>query len=280
MKELQLALGGYLERWHQQLVATTPALTEYAARGFATSVAWAPGRMVDAASEMLAAWRRNDNIGKTAGALLPIALVALAKDYVPVPGDHSRQIANDVFVTIPSDPKERIFKLRQIQGLRRGQILIAAAEEETARNMVQQLILFINAVENRYFQATYRFAGIDQPWPVTVETTDIPAEVAPDGEEKNLTLLVVDVHFLESIPLFKAPTQAEPNDGQGDGTPDNPSGYPKVNIVTVTDEDNGFVGQIDTTYGVVIGEASIEVANIDDTLNTLTNETLPGPGYF
>lgn len=243
MKELEIALGSYLERWHQCLVPLTPALTEYASRSFATSVAIVPGRMVDAASEMLAAWRRNDNTGKTTGALLPIALVALAKDYIPVSGDHSRQIANEVFVTIPSDPKERIFKLRQIQGVRRGQILVVAPEEETARNMVQQLILFINAVENRYFQATYRFAGIDQPWPVTIETTDIPAEVAPDGEEKNLTMLVVDVHFLESIPLFKAPTQTEPNDGQGDGTPDNPSGYPQVNIITITDQDNGMQAQ-------------------------------------
>lgn len=243
MKELQIALGAYLERWHAHLVPTTPALTEYASRDFATSVAWAPGRMVDAASEMLGAWRRNDNIGKTTGAIMPVAIVALAKDYVPVPGDHSRQIANEIFVTIPSDPKERIFKLRQIQGLRRGQILIAASEEETARNLMQQLILFINAVENRYFQATYTFAGIAQQWPITVETTDIPAEVAPDGEEKNLTLLVIDVHFLESIPLFKAPTQAEPNDGQGDGTPGNPSGYPKVNVITVKDKDNGMQGQ-------------------------------------
>lgn len=280
MKELQIALGAYLERWHQQLVPTTPALTEYAARSFATSVAMVPGRMVDAASEMLAAWRRNDNIGKTTGALMPIALVALAKDYVPVAGDQSRQIANEVFVTIPSDPKERIFKLRQIQGVRRGQILIAASEEETARNIVQQLILFMNAVENRYFQATYRFAGIDQSWPVTIETTDIPAEVAPDGDEKNLTLLVVDIHFLESIPLFKAPTQSEPNDGQGDGTPDNPSGYPKVTKITVKDCDNGFVGQVDTTYGVVIGEANVEVANTDGALETLVDETLPSPGYF
>jgi hypothetical protein len=280
MKELQSALGAYLQRWHQCLVPTTPSLTEYAARDFATSVAWAPGRMVDAASEMLAAWRRNDNVGKTTGALIPIALVALAKDYVPVAGDHSRQIANEVEVIIPGDTKERIFKLRQIQGLRRGQILIAAAEEETARNMVQQLILFINAVENRYFQATYRFAGIDQPWPITVETTDIPAEVAPDAEEKNLTLLVVDVHFLESIPLFKAPKQTEPNDGQGDGTPDNPSGYPKVTRILVEDVDNGFVGQIDATSGVVIGEANVEVVNTDGTLEVLLNETLPGPDYF
>jgi hypothetical protein len=243
MKELQTALGGYLERWHKHLVPTTPALTEYAARAFATSVAWAPGRMVDAASEMLAAWRRNDNIGKTTGALMPVALVALAKDYAPVPGDHSRQIANEMYVTIPSDPKERIFKMRKIEGLRRGQILIGASEEETARNLMQQLILHINAVENRYFYATYRFAGIDQPWGITVETTDIPAEVAADTEEKNLTMLVIDVHFIESIPLFKAPTQSEPNDGQGDGTPDNPSGYPKLNVITFTDENNGMQAQ-------------------------------------
>jgi len=211
--------------------------------------------MVDAAIEMLAAWRRNDNIGKTTGALMPIALVALAKDYVPVPGDQSRQIANEIDIIIPDDPKERIFKLRQIQGLRRGQILVAASEEETARNIMQQLILFINAVENRYFQATYRFAGIDQPWPITVETTDIPAEVAPDGEEKNLTLLVIDVHFLESIPLFKAPKQSEPNDGQGDGTPDNPSGYPKVNVIRVEDLDNGAQAEVRSDHdGPIWGE--------------------------
>ncbi|MDQ7977156.1 hypothetical protein QYH69_07835 [Paraburkholderia sp. SARCC-3016] len=257
MKELQTALGGYLERWHKHLVPTTPAMTEYAARAFATSVAWAPGRMVDAANEMLAAWRRNDNIGKTSGALLPIALVALAKDYTPVSGDESRQIANEIEIIIPSDPKERIFKLRTIQGLRRGQILVAASEEETARNIMQQLILHMTRVENRYFQATYRFAGIDQPWPITIQTTDIPAEVAPDGEEKNLTLLVIDVHFLELIPLFKAPTQSEPNDGQGDGSPDNPSGYPKVNVITFHDMNNGMQAQQRSDHaGPIFGESN------------------------
>src|SRR5258708_3710965 len=62
MKKLQTAFGAYLEGWHTQLVPTTPALTEYAARPFATSVASSPGRMVDAASEMVAA---GENTGRS-----------------------------------------------------------------------------------------------------------------------------------------------------------------------------------------------------------------------
>lgn len=253
MQELQTAFGQYIERWHRKLVPTTPAMNEYVARPYIESVAWAPGRMVDRAEEMLGAWRRNDNTGKTSGALLPVVLVALAKDYYPVGGDHGRQVSQQEYVMLPTDPKERIFKLQMIQGARRGQILIAAEEEATARSIANQMILFFNDIPNRRFYASYTFAGIADTWPITLETNDIPA-LTVDSEGKNLTLLALDFHLMETIPFLRGPTGDEPNDGKGSGTPEDPNGYPGVDAIRVFDKNNGFVGEVSVKGGTQIGD--------------------------
>src|SRR5580693_2659637 len=147
MLELKEAFGRYMGRYYASLTPTTRAMKSFAERGISKSIVWAPDRMIDQVQDMLAAWRKNDNDdGSGSSAYLPVMIVATGKDYSPVLGDFSRQVPEPEWVTLPGDPHNRIFKLRQMQGERRAQIVICAAEDETARSMAAQFTLFIAAV--------------------------------------------------------------------------------------------------------------------------------------
>jgi hypothetical protein len=220
------AFGRYLERFYGQLLADTPAMQEFTARGFSKSAAWAPGRMIDSALEMLDAWRKNDTSqAARATPYLPVMLVAMSKDYIPAPADFSRQLADPVFVTIPSDPKNRVFKMRAAVSEVRAQVVIAAPEEATARSIAMQLQLFSSAMGNRRFYAQYDLAGISEPWPVVFEMPELMAVSVPN-DQKNITILAVDFTMRATIPMLEAPKIAG-SDGDGQGTNDysDPDGY-------------------------------------------------------
>lgn len=233
--------------FYHSLVPTTEAMREYVGRGIAKSIVWAPGRMVDQAEEILAQWRRNDNSGEAgSSAFLPVVAVAMAKDYSPVPGDFSRQLAEGQYVMIPADTKERIFKLRQAQGDRRTQIVIFAADEPTARSIATQFGLWVAQFVSRTFDVPYQFAGFTHLWPAMLESTDAPAQNI-QHDQKNLTILACDIVLRETIPMFSAPKEGEPNDGKGTDPVTDPSGYPGLQQVTMLDQ----VEQVwsDTTAG-------------------------------
>lgn len=230
--ELKTGLGIYLGEFYRYLKPTTKAMREYVDRGLSTSIVFVASRMVDAAEEMLASWRKNDNAGNGKVApYLPVIFVATAKDYMPAMGDYSNQIGDDQYIVLPCDPKERIFKMREMAGDRRAQLVIVAADEPTARSIAAQFSLFVSRYAGRKFNAYYRFAGFDLPFPVQLETTDVPAmNIAT--EEKNITMLAIDITLRESIPLFSAPSKNEPNDGKGImGSEADPCGYAGVNQV-------------------------------------------------
>lgn len=234
MNQIKFGYARWLSEFHRYFVPTTKATEEWAKRPLETAMVMVPDRMVDAADEMLAAWRKNDNTGKHGiSSHLPVVLTALAKDYMPIDGNVSRQIARDLFVTIPQDPKERIFKLRQIQGERRAQLLFVAAEESSARSMAMQFCQWVTDHEWRRFNVPYEFAGFVHEWPVMLETPDVMAS-AVDFGQKNLTGLTVDLNLRETIPLFSGPKAGEPNDGRGDPSKQNdPSGFARVLDIAV-----------------------------------------------
>ena len=79
--------------------------------------------------------------------------------------------------------------------------------------------------------------GQDMPWPVQIESPDVPA-MSIQTDTKNLTMLACDVTLRASIPLFNAPADSDPNDGKGtDGDPSDPSGYQVVVQVNYDKED-------------------------------------------
>lgn len=197
--------------------------------------------MIDSAEEMLAAWQRNDSDNAPSHPQkLPVILVAMAKDYVPSARDYTRQVADRQMVIIPDDPKERVFGLRHIAADIRVQLAIFTADEPTARSLAAQFCLYIDAMHNRTFWATHRFAGLNHDWPVQLESSDAPAMMIAN-DAKNLTILALDINLHSSIPLFDHPRDEDPNDGKGtNGVLDDPHGYPTVQVVDAIDlsEDN------------------------------------------
>lgn len=227
---VKVGFGGYLGRFFASgIVPTTKYLGEYVKRPLNQAILWAPGRMVDMAEEMLAAWQRDDSRGSPTPAYsMPVILVALAKDVALSTPDFNRAIASPEYVVIDGDPKDRLFLLRTLSTDIRAQLAIAAHDEPTCRALAAQLLLWIEALPNRRFRAVYRFAGIDNNWPVQVALPDSPASLVPT-DHKNLSLLTLDLTLRATVPLYQSPKAGEPNDGQGD--PDDiedPAGYPFI----------------------------------------------------
>ncbi len=226
---VKLGFSGFMARFYAGVVPTTEPLQEFVARGLTRSCAWVPGRMVDAAEEMLSLYARDDlSPGPTKPPPLPVIFVGMAKDYAPIGRDFTRPVADRVEVMVPGDDKDRLFGIRTVTGEIRTQVVVVAHDEPSARSLASQFLLFLEGTENRRFAATYRFAGKDHKWPVQIESTDVPA-INVQTDNKNLTLLALDLTLKATLPLMDAPGAGDPNDDKGtvdDAT--DPSGYPVV----------------------------------------------------
>ncbi|MBX3714076.1 MAG: hypothetical protein KF800_19100 [Lysobacter sp.] len=231
---VKAGFGRYMACFYADLIATTRPLEEFVTRGAGKAIMWAPGRMVDAAEEMLSLYAR-DNIepGPTKPFSMPIMFVAMAKDYVPSGRDFTRQIGDRVDIALPGDEKGRNFKLRTIAADIRAQVVIAAMDEPTARSLAAQFALHLDSAAGRRFKAPFSFAGEELNWPVQIESPDVQAIAVPSGA-KNLTMLAIDIVLRATVPLIDAPKLGDANDGQGvPGTTD-PAGYPVVNLIAGT----------------------------------------------
>lgn len=239
LEPVKHAFGRFMGRYFASLAPTTRPLQAYVTRPLAKAIAWAPARMVDAADDMLSLWLRADMEGApTTPPEMPAIIVAMAKDYTPTGRDYTRQVADRQMVMIPGDTKQRLFGLRAAAGDIRAQVVIFAMDQPTAHSLAAQFLLFVDATENRRFDAVHRFAGLDLPWPVQVESPDAMA-VSVQTEAKNLTVLALDLTLRAEIPLFDAPKAGAPNDGKGTPGTDDPAGYPLVQGIAVAEYEVG-----------------------------------------
>lgn len=228
---VKAGFGQYMARFYADLAPTTRAMEEFVGRGVGRSIMWAPGRMVDAAEDMLSLYaREKPESGPVRPFSLPIMFVAMAKDYAPTGREFTRQLADAEWVTLPGDEKGRTFRLRTVAADIRTQVVIVAADEPTARSIAAQLALYLDSTEGRRFAAPFHFAGEAMDWPVLIESPDVPA-IAVQTDAKNLTLLALDITLKATLPLLSAPKPGEPNDGRGVPGSDDPAGYPVVNVV-------------------------------------------------
>lgn len=220
---LEIGLGDYMGRYYASLVADTPAMVEYVARGLARSVVWVPGRMVDSVEDMVKEYRRNENDpGPGLSSRLPVVMVALSKDFLPSPPEWGVAVGSPVYVTDPDDEYQRAYKVRLSYNEYRGQVVFLAPEAHTAHSLATQFNLFANGDGGRRFPAVYEFAGLQHEFEGVLETIDLGA-VATHTEQKNLTVNVADLTVRATVPFFQAPKDEEPNDGKPA-----PSGYPVV----------------------------------------------------
>lgn len=232
---VKVAFGELMARFYDRVMPTTLALGEYAQRGFAHSVAWAPSRMVDQAEAMIDAWQRNDSKqATTTPPDLPVILVAVSKDWTPVNRAFGAQIPDSIPLIFPDDPKERLFRVRLVAGEIRAQMVVFASDEPSAKSLAAQLLLFFDSPKQRRFWATYSFAGFSHDYPVQVESPDPPA-MRVETNSRIITALTVDLTLIASAPMFIAPKEGEPNDGKGVPGTDDPAGFPLVEEVTHVD---------------------------------------------
>jgi hypothetical protein len=225
LNPLKEALGTYLGAWYAGVYGDTPSVIEFAARGYERSVLWAPGRMVDYAEEMLKLYQKNSNGEKGANSLLPVVLIALAKEYTPTPGEAGGKQVERQIVSIVEGGSA--YGYRQAMADKRAQIVIFGAEEMSANSLAAQLGLYLGAIPNRRFTASHTFGQYTFEMPWMIETPDIEfSEVRVDL--KNLTVLACNLNLRGTIPYFDAPGVGEPNDG----TTNNPPGYPVLNQIT------------------------------------------------
>ena len=220
---VQEAYGAYLKAWHGGLYGDTASTAEFAARDASSAIMWAPGRMVDAAEEMLELYRKASIGAPGANALFPVVLVAMARDYTPVPSAFGHQVGDRQLVSLVDDPNASVYGYRQAMAEIRTQIAICASDAPSAKSLAAQFDLYVGAIPRRRFKATHQWGQYTLPLPVMVETPEITwQDVKTD--QQNLILLVGDVILRAVLPFLDAPKPGEPNDG----TSNNPPGYPVI----------------------------------------------------
>ena len=226
---LKAAISRYMHDFYNRLYPDTPAMQEFTGRGIERSVMWVPGRMIDAAEDMLAAYQRNDNSNTpNAGARLPVILCAMSKDFIPTSGsDGGRQVSRQL-VSFTDEPDASVYGYRQAMGDVRVQVVICAPEEATAKSLAAQFSMWVADYANRYLTTQHKFGQYTIELSNILETPDILFQnVATD--RKNMTMLAADITIKSLMPYFDAPRVGEPNDG----TDRNPPGYPVVTGVNV-----------------------------------------------
>lgn len=226
---LKTAFADYLRRWYEGLYGATNSVQEFIDRGFSHGCQWVPGRLVDSADQMLAAYQKNDNAPQGKNTKLPVVLVGMAKDFAPMSPDWGGRSPGRKLVRIVDGGSA--YGFRQAGNEVRAQVVVMAADVDTAKSLAAQFCLFIGEFENRRFKAVYKFGGHDIPMPTVIETPDT-VFMAVGTEQKNVTILAADIMLKAYIPYFDAPKVGEPNDG----TTNQPPGYPLVSNVRVIDE--------------------------------------------
>lgn len=247
-EQVKIGLGRHCGIFYENLVATTKQLVEYKKRGLSKSIVFAPARMIDHAEEMLGAWQRNKTESDPYEPFkLPIIVLAIAQDYTPTGRDFSIQIADSQKVLICEDDKERVFGIRTIVADLRFQFAIFAQDEPTSKSLAAQLSLFLDTNGYKRFKAQYEFANMMLEFPVQIFEGENQLS-AVETENKNVTILALDIVAKSTVPLFDSPSNGEPTDGNAttNGSNENPHGYPVVIKVNSSYEGNGYESDSNT----------------------------------
>ncbi len=234
---IKAAYGAYIGRWHAGLLGDTKSTREFAARPLGRAAMFVPGRMIDQAEDMLESYRKNENTTEPGkNTILPIAMVAMAKDAMPVMGDIGQQIADRIMVCLTDEPDASVYGYRQGYYEWRTQIVIAAADEPSAHSLAAQFTLFVAVKGNRRFLSAYEWGEYTVHMPVTIETPDVTF-MAVQNDAKNLTILAADVTLRALVPFLDAPKEGEPNDGSSH----NPPGYPVMGGISIANQVTGII---------------------------------------
>ncbi|MCK2122109.1 hypothetical protein [Pseudomonas sp. PNPG3] len=226
--QLAAAWGQYMNRWFNELYANTKAVELYRAKPFSQAVMWAPSRMIDAAEDMLAAYRKNVNGPDGANSMFPMVLMAVDTNYLGTGADFGGDHISRRLLQIEEGGSWYGYQHSMLD--QRLQVVVFASEGASAKSLCAQLSAFIKRPSNRYLSATYKFGQYSIPAPITLETNRIDwMEVKTSF--KNMKILAADFILKCTMPHLDAPGEGDPNDG----STNNPPGYPLVQEIEIND---------------------------------------------
>ncbi len=221
----------FIARFYDGVYTDTPAVASFKQRGLAGSFMWAADRMVDAAEDMLRSYTKNSNsasgvVSPNQNSLFPVVLMALSRDYIPTTGDWGGRQVPRQMVKLTDEADASAYGYRQAMGDVRWQILVVAADSNSARSIAAQLCLFLGDPANRRFTMPFEWGQYELDMPVMIETPDLLFSNADLGRP-NVTALVADITLKATFPYLDAPAVGDPNDG----SLNNPPGYPLVDQI-------------------------------------------------
>lgn len=218
MQQVKQGVAEWVVSFFRSIAPTTPALKEFITRSPAHAVAMVPGRMVDAAQDMLTLWGRNEpSAGPSKPPKLPVVLVAVARDVTPTGQNRTKGISDPVHIILPGDAKERVFELRTMPRDYRVQLVLVAQDSDSAESLAMQFDNWIFSRSNQVFDVGWEFAGHQVNWPAQFDGSDLMFSTIPTGV-KSLTMIAVDVTICATQPIYRAVGDGEVFKSAEDGT--------------------------------------------------------------
>jgi len=186
----------FMQPFYASLYPNTKALTDFKARGFQHCFMWASSRMVDDIEGILAQWRAEKHQGRSD---LPICLMAIRRDSMPVTASFAKQVNQPVAVAFPDDAVDTLHGMRMAIMDRTVQVAFVGATHSDSDSLAVQFQLF--AAGNRRFYTSHELNGESYTFPCVLETNELMPESVDSGQ-KNISIHKVDLLVHESIPLI------------------------------------------------------------------------------
>jgi hypothetical protein len=135
-------------------------------------------------------------------------LVAVANDLNPLPPEYGHTtLLRPMFVQLPGGDA-RWMKLRTTMAALRAQLVVVAADIETARDMAAQFLSFTLDVAGTSFSYTVSTADQLTAWPCQVKAGDAYA-VAEQVEQNRIRVYRIDVELVPTVPHIDAGPNGE-----------------------------------------------------------------------
>ncbi|TDR30690.1 hypothetical protein [Hydromonas duriensis] len=185
---IKSAFAAYILKGLNRLLPVTPALQAYQQRQDMAKLAVCEDRMVDKAEELLAQYQKTGT--RHLEAPLPVVLLAFAKEMSPIAPDRGQSIANPVIVSLTEAPTVTYYKARFDHVEARAQLAYVTHESETARAMVSQMRLYLNAFESHRWPIVWTHNGQTFTTTCSLESYEPMDEPVDVEGRNNLSILV------------------------------------------------------------------------------------------
>lgn len=199
LESVKTALGGLLIDFKKWSKADTKAFDYWKRLPVHEAIKVAPSRMIDDIDSMLSKYRQQES-DKGYVAPLPVMFVALAQMVSPPDISAMKGVPYWLDTMVPTDPQNRMIKLRTIPRQYRVQIAFVCAEGDTCQSVINQFCAFLTDDFKRRIKATYDLGGgVKDDWHLTVMENSLFPDSVPTGQN-NMAVNTVDFQVIGLLP--------------------------------------------------------------------------------